>query len=640
MEQPVIPDSQVVEEQLRRILASKVFAGCTRSARFLSYVMEKTLAEDTDAMKEYTIALEVFERGSSYDPVVDATVRVEAGRLRGRLRDYYAGEGKNDRLVIEVPKGGYRAAVFERETEQAVSDPEQTAAKMLPEATVQELAEGSKKFPWRLAVTAAVGVMVCGIGVWWLNHRDANQAGAPGTGHPIALAVMPFTNISSNRSDDALASGLTESLIRQFSSIAPLKVMARTTVERLKSTTDARAIGVDDELRGELSRDADGHLIVSTELSNLKDGSVLESKQYLPDREDLQPVQADIFKDTAQGLKLYLDSRLAADASKPLTTDAGAFQAFLRGEAAAQGTSEREMQAAILDYEDAVRRDPKFGLAWAELSHTHLLLGLFYEPPRDHMPVAREDAKRALAIDGSLSQVHGVLGVIELMYDWNYAAAASEMESAKAKESAISSLGCTSHLLEQMGRSRNAEESVNRMLTFDPKSALLIGELGCINYYRGSYEDAIRDYRQALELDPHSPIMYWGLGKSLGQLGRYKEAQDVMDRFKAENGFEPPMITAERGYLMGMAGNRQGAEACLRQLKADGQNRYIDPYLLALIYMALKDDDATYAWLDKAFEMHSPFLISMSSEPKWKESRRDPRFQALLSRMEREKIPA
>src|SRR5271170_3015442 len=98
-------DPILVNEQVERILKSKIFATATRSQAFLRYVVEKSLANSPP--KEYAIAVDVFERGSEYDPAVDATVRVEAGRLRSRLREYYNTAGMEDPLVMDIPKGGY-----------------------------------------------------------------------------------------------------------------------------------------------------------------------------------------------------------------------------------------------------------------------------------------------------------------------------------------------------------------------------------------------------------------------------------------------------------------------------------------------------------------------------------------------------
>ena len=103
----VKPSAQEIEDELHRILSSKVFAMAQRSQDFLRYVVERSLTEAPPQLKEFAIAMDVFARTHDYDPAIDATVRVEAGRLRSRLREYYDGEGKGDPVLIDIPKGGY-----------------------------------------------------------------------------------------------------------------------------------------------------------------------------------------------------------------------------------------------------------------------------------------------------------------------------------------------------------------------------------------------------------------------------------------------------------------------------------------------------------------------------------------------------
>ena len=117
-----------VWEQLERILRSRVFAGAHRSRLFLRYVVEHAVAHPSDPLKEYSIALDVFDRAASYDPAVNNTVRVEAGRLRSRLLEYYAGEGSADPLLIEVPKGSYRVLIHDRHTGHPIPAPTPLAA--------------------------------------------------------------------------------------------------------------------------------------------------------------------------------------------------------------------------------------------------------------------------------------------------------------------------------------------------------------------------------------------------------------------------------------------------------------------------------------------------------------------------------
>ena len=120
------PSPGDVRQQMERILASQNFAAANRSQRFLRYVVEHWLETPNDTLKEYAIAIEVFDRDASYDPSIDATVRVEAGRLRSRLRDYYATEGRNDNLIIEMPKGAYRVTAVLRRAAGENSFPEDT----------------------------------------------------------------------------------------------------------------------------------------------------------------------------------------------------------------------------------------------------------------------------------------------------------------------------------------------------------------------------------------------------------------------------------------------------------------------------------------------------------------------------------
>jgi hypothetical protein len=112
---PALPDDSPVKAQLDRIVASRTFSGALRSQLFLRYILEHALSHSDEQLKEYSIAVDVFERDTSYDPAVNNTVRVEAGRLRSRLLEYYATEGRTDPLLIEVPKGSYRVHIAPRQ---------------------------------------------------------------------------------------------------------------------------------------------------------------------------------------------------------------------------------------------------------------------------------------------------------------------------------------------------------------------------------------------------------------------------------------------------------------------------------------------------------------------------------------------
>src|SRR5580692_2204495 len=104
---PIEPAERAIGRQLERILASAGFARNERLSRFLRFVVERHVAGRDRELKETVIAIEVFGRRPDYNPKQDAIVRTEAGRLRSRLSEYYLNGGKDDPLIIELPKGGY-----------------------------------------------------------------------------------------------------------------------------------------------------------------------------------------------------------------------------------------------------------------------------------------------------------------------------------------------------------------------------------------------------------------------------------------------------------------------------------------------------------------------------------------------------
>jgi TolB-like protein len=629
------PTTPEIEEELDRILSSKVFAAAQRSQAFLRYVVERSLTDAPPPLKEFSIAMDVFARGDDYDPAIDATVRVEAGRLRNRLREYYDVEGSGDPIYIDVPKGGYYPTFTFREGKVgAAKEIPLIVEEAQPVETTPE--QGVPRYRGRWAVVGFVLLALLAAGAWrWHSSRKvlSDSVGS----QQIALAVLPFANETGDKANDYLTDGLTDNLIRQLSEIPPLKVMARGAVYRFRSSTDkavsvGRSLHVNSVLTGEM-RQANGKVTLDTELIDMTDGSIIESHQYLPEGNDLRPVQASITQDVIHGLKIELDARQSAHVLRPVSSSVEAYQEMLRGETAARGNSPMALHDAIGHFEQAVKLDPKFTIAWSDLAQAHLLLAIYFEDPRQHMPQASEYANRALHFDSESGEAHGTLGLVKLLYDWDYAGATSELASIKNEESALTVLSCTSHLMAQTGRTRDADEMVHRMLGYDPESAQLIGELGCIDYYRGDYENAMQHYRDAMATDPHSPVPYWGLGKTLSLQGKYGEAVKVLRQFKPANGFEPPLVTAEIGYALGREGKTSEAQREIAELREESKSAFVDPYLVSLIYLGMGDEQLTLQWLDLAYVVRSPFLISISTEPKWKRMIERPGLQAFLAKM-------
>lgn len=642
LQTPSKVDRAEAEQALERVISSAVFARAERSRRLLRYLVESALSEPGSTVKEYTIALDVFDR-EAYDPSIDATVRVEASRLRARLREYYTEEGANDDLVIEVPKGNYTAVLHSRKKLEIIlpSGPALQTAQPISQAEVPEVnspvqSPGAEGWRWtgRHSVFSALVVLAL-IAASPKLHQE--QAAPVPNSSSSSLAILPIANHTGNRNNNFLCDGLTDDLIRQLSRLPALTLISRNAVFRPRSSNSnpleiGRSLGVRFVLTGELHRDADRTSLFA-ELSNTADGTVLLDREYILENEDLRPVQADLQRDVIGKLHLESSARDPGRSLRNVTSDPVAYREFLQGDELARSGDPGQLHQALRHFEKAVLLDPGFDLAWSSLASDHAFLGTYFEAPREHMPQAREFAEHALRLNPSLGEAHGTLGLIHLLYDWKPSSAAAEMEAAGAEEAAISTLTCTAHLIGQVGKHRNAAEMLTRLLKYDPNSASLIAELGCSEYYGGNYDAALRNYHAAIRADPRYPVSYWGLAKVMNAQRNYGDAIAVITTFKQMNGFEPPLLTAERGYALGRAGRRSEALALVKQLTTRSSQTYIDPYFVATIYASLNDRMQAFTWLDKAYDVRSPFMISLPSEPKWDSWQSDSRFVALISRM-------
>jgi len=202
-------DADAIRAQLERIVASKGFVTANRLSRLLRHVVDRTLAGQADQLKEYSVGMEVFDRDDKYDPRVDSIVRVEAGRLRSRLDEYYNGEGAADAIRISLPRGAYVAHFEDRSTKPPVVAPVAAAP-----AT-------SSRGPWAAwAVAAGVIAMVLALTSW--------MGTAPWSQGPPSVAVLAFEQYSASEEDGAVAAQLTDHVTAELARLGSVSVVSHT----------------------------------------------------------------------------------------------------------------------------------------------------------------------------------------------------------------------------------------------------------------------------------------------------------------------------------------------------------------------------------------------------------------------------
>jgi len=321
--------------------------------------------------------------------------------------------------------------------------------------------------------------------------------------------------------------------------------------------------------------------------------------------------------------------------TKTISANGEAYQAYLKGLFYMNRETPEDIHQAVSYLQQAASLDRSYALADAALAEAYLELGLFFEAPRDVMPVAKNYAKRALDVDPSLVDAHIALGVISLAYDWDREAAAEAMTiNGMLVPQAVEMFTCATHLLDSTGRPAAATSEIERSLAIDPLSAPIKAEFGCSAYYQRRYVDSERGFRAALVLDEKSDVAYWGLAKALDQQGRHKDAIDELMAFSARRSGEmPPIILSELACAYVGAGRSADARRTLERLTSLPKTVFVDPYLIATVYLAMGDTSHMFEALEKSYDLRSSFIISLASEPKWDGVRADPRFQDLVKRV-------
>jgi TolB-like protein/Flp pilus assembly protein TadD len=571
-----------IRAYLSKLLESRTFAGAERLRRLLTFLVEKSVSSPDEPLKEIVIGTELYAPDGDFDPRLSAAVRVDATRLRTKLREYYDSEGAADAIVIELPKGSY-APVFRDSSPPSIGEAPRGESKAEP-----------------------------------------------------SIAVLPFSNLSPTP-DDFFSDGLTEEIIHALSLIPGIRVLARTSSFALKDrNADVREIGlalnVQLLLEGSVRKSGDT-LRVTVQLVSTGDGYQLWSQRYDRQIHDVLTVQDEIAREVARMLQLSAVDRLSdSQAGRP--TDYEAYAWYLRGRYHLNRQTGSSFRRAITCFEQAIERSPGYASAHSGLAVAWLYLGMFaMARPLDIMPKAREAASRALALNEREGEALSVAACVKAMFDWDWYGAEVLFREALALKSGahLSAQLSTMFSLLPMGRIDESLAMLDTASRVDPLSLFLAASRGAVLLLARRPSEAEREYRRALELDPDFWRALLGLGRCYEMQGLHKDAISCFERAKAVSDGVPSSIGA-LGRAYALAGRRRDAEALLSELEETAKHRYVSPYGAALIYLGL-GDERVFECLERTSEDRAAWLMYLATEPRFDPLRNDERFRSLLRRL-------
>ncbi len=594
------PDAQAAERQLERVLASAGFARNDRLSRFLRFVVERHLQGKDNELKESVIAVEVFGRKADYDPKLDSIVRTEAGRLRARLAQYYAGEGSGDALVIELPKGGYTPLFRQPEVaSEMAASLRSTAGRDVPPRS------GTRS--WLTVALAGVAVVLAALGWWWMHGKSL----------PIAIAVLPLENVSRDPASDYFADGLTDELIRNLSIIEGLAVRSRTSSFALKGKPRnvreaGKELAADYILEGSVLRDGQ-QLRINAQLVRVRDDFPLWSGRFDRELADVFAVQDEISRGIVNSLRLKLGR-----GRRRYETSVEAYDLYLRARALPIQRGLAGNSESIGPFEEAIAKDPSFAPAYAGLAAAYAAQsGQSVSDSADELVKMRAAAEKAMQLDPLLAEAHDALGM------------------AYARD----------------GQWEQSEKSFRRAIELDPSRSTSYGHFAMyLLLVLDRIEEALQQLHVAEKMDPLAPNVHFDFAFALTAAGQYDEAADRCQKLPADYPGKMqclgrarlgqgrtgeaiqllatsvrPVDQAFLGYAYARAGRREEAEKLVGALPNPGQH--------ALIFAGLGDKDRTFEALDR-MAVQGPVRIGRElTYPELALLRGDPRLKALRKKV-------
>ncbi len=481
---------------------------------------------------------------------------------------------------------------------------------------------------------AAVVLLLALLGLDLERLRD-RLLGGPAPGPITSLAVLPLENLMGDPEQEYFVDGMTEALISELAQIGALKVISRTSVMRFKGTDKslpeiARDLGVDGIIEGSVLRAGDQVRITAQLIEGATDRHLWASS-YERDLSNILALQSEVARAIAREIKIKLTPREQARLASPRPVNTEVYQLYLRGRYHWNQRTQEGFKKGLEFFEQALETDPTYPLAYAGLAETYsLLANYFFLPPQEAFPRAKAAATKALEIDDTLAEAHTSLAFARHHYDWDWSGAEGEYKRALELNPGYA----TAHqwyaeYLTTVGRHEEAIAEIRRAQELDPLSLVIDANVGRLLYSTRQYDRAIEELQNTLMLDPNYFWAHVFLGMAFEQKGMYAEAMAEAQKVVALGGGGPNVVLT-RAYAA--SGRTDDARKVLKAL----QQRYgedVESYSMGGIHAALGEQDEAFAWLEKAFEENSFFLVFLRADPRFDPLRTDPRFADLLGRL-------
>jgi eukaryotic-like serine/threonine-protein kinase len=454
-----------------------------------------------------------------------------------------------------------------------------------------------------------------------------------------SLAVLPLENLSRDPEQEYFADGMTDTLITNLSKIDALRVVSRTTVMHYKRTNKtlpeiAKELNVDGIIEGSVMRSGT-RVRITTQLLQARTDRHVWADTYDRDLGDVLRLQSEVAQAVAQQVRIQLTPEQQARFRSAPAVNPGAYEAYLKGSSYRPGGTQVAIKQAQSYFEEAIREDPNFALAYVGLADSYLDLGAYrWVPPQEAYRHGSEAIRKALELDATLGEAHSSLGYLDWNYSWDWHAAEREFRhSIDLNPNYVEGRIALVWYLAWSGRRDEALAEVQKIRSLDPAYPFTSLDESGVYYHERDYKSLVEAGKKSVATNPgawsshyYLAVGYEGSGRPAQAIPEYEQAVDLSQRDSD--------TVAGLAHAYAGTGKRAEAEKLLSELQRQSKVSYASPYMIAVIYSGLGQKDKAFEFLEKAYQERSPDIAYfLRADLRLDTLRPDPRFQDLLRRV-------
>jgi TolB-like protein/Tfp pilus assembly protein PilF len=446
------------------------------------------------------------------------------------------------------------------------------------------------------------------------SERATSSNAAPPAVPEKSIAVLPFDNLSDDKSNAYFAEGIQDEILTRLSKIAALKVISRSSTQKYKSAPDnlrevGKELGVANLLEGSVQKIANA-VHVNVQLIRVATDEHLWAESYNRTLNDVFGVEAEVASAIAEQLNAKLTGTEQKAVTEKPTQNAAAYDAYLRGLSLEHNEySYGAYLQVATDYAEAVRLDPKFALAWARLA---VIRSFLYfnriEPNTNTAAAVKEAADRAMALAPEAGESWVAQGAYRYRVLRDFAGAlAAYQEAQKRLPNSALVYEYLAFVQRRLGRWQDAEVNYQKAMELDPRDIQLLSSMGneFYNYLR-RFDDALAMINRALEISPDSESTRANKGNVLQAEGRLSEAAQELARIPASS-TEDWVVAIRVAQALYERQYNAAIQVAERRMNATAAGEPLDTFAIT----ALVDAGYCYAWTGRAEEARRAFTRAL-----------------------------